>query len=266
MTDQVTITHTPDTTAQEAHEAAMVAKVDGQQAPAAAPEADPAATPERPSWLPEKFKSVEDMAKAYEELEKKQGTKPADPPADPAADPADPAAADAAAKELEAKGLDLNEFSTEFSQKGELSTESYDKLAKAGYPKALVDQYIEGQRALGAAYETELKAVVGGDEKFTEIATWASESLTEAEKVAYNKAIDSGDKAQAQLALQGLAAKYAEANPTEGNLLAGRVSNAVGDKYESTAQITADMGNPLYKSDPAFRAKVAAKIARSNVI
>lgn len=43
----------------------------------AASEAEPQlageeATPERPEWLPEKFKSVEDMAKAYKELEAKR--------------------------------------------------------------------------------------------------------------------------------------------------------------------------------------------------
>jgi hypothetical protein len=34
----------------------------------------------RPNWLPEKFKSAEDMAKAYSELEKKQSTETTDEP------------------------------------------------------------------------------------------------------------------------------------------------------------------------------------------
>ena len=31
--------------------------------------------PERPEWLPEKYKSGEDLAKAYKELESKLGTR-----------------------------------------------------------------------------------------------------------------------------------------------------------------------------------------------
>ena len=45
------------------HVDAMLAKVEGTQT-----------DPERPEWLPEKFKSVEDMAKAYSALEGKLGS------------------------------------------------------------------------------------------------------------------------------------------------------------------------------------------------
>ena len=52
------------------------------------PAADPTLTigsESRPEWLPPKFKTPADFAKAYEELEKKQST--------PAADPSKPASA-----------------------------------------------------------------------------------------------------------------------------------------------------------------------------
>lgn len=275
MTDQVTIKSTPpDSAAVEAHNAAMIAKVDGTPTPEATPAPAPAQTPsaERPSWLPEKFASPEDMAKAYAELETKQGGKPADPPApelNPDGTPKTPEgvpADDAAAKELESKGLNLTDFSTEFSQKGELSTESYEKLEKAGYPKTIVDQYIAGQQALAVNYQQDVMSAAGGSEKFEQVASWAAENLTDSEKVAYNKAIDSGNADQAKLAVAGITAKFDAANPPEGNLLAGRFSNAVGDRYESTAQVTADMAKPEYRTDPAFRKKVQDKIARSDVM
>ena len=52
-----------------------VPQTEAGAAPIPAPSNEPAAAPsgDRPSWLPEKFKSAEDMAKAYSELEKKQG-------------------------------------------------------------------------------------------------------------------------------------------------------------------------------------------------
>jgi hypothetical protein len=39
-----------------------------------------------------------------------------------------------------------------------------------------------------------------------------------------------------------------------------------GSIYTSVAQVTKDMQSPEYKSDPAFRASVAQKIARSKVL
>jgi hypothetical protein len=269
-TEQIVI-KSPEPQDDPAHVAAMVAKVDGVEVPAETPSDKPADAPagERPAWLPEKFKSVEDMAKAYAELEAKQSGKPADTPAEKPADA--PKAGEQPAEkevkeELDSKGLNLDDFSNEFSQTGQLSPESYAKLEKAGYPKGLVDQYIEGQKALAATYEADIKASAGGAEKWDQVAAWAAENLTDADKVAFNKAIDSKDVATAKLAVQGLTAKFDAANPSEGNLLSGRFSNAVSDKYESVAQVTEDMRNPKYQSDPAFRRKVEEKLARSDIM
>jgi hypothetical protein len=38
------------------------------------------------------------------------------------------------------------------------------------------------------------------------------------------------------------------------------------DVYESVAQMQKDMASPEYKNDPAFRAKVAQKLSRSNIL
>lgn len=267
MADQVVIQQPESTPGDAAHIAAMVAKVDGQNA---APEAQPPvvdpAPAERPSWLPEKFANEAEFAKAYAELEAKQSGKPAEtPPADPNAPPADPAA-DPVAEELTAKGLDLNEFSQEFSTSGTLSADSYTKLEAAGYPKAIVDQYIAGQQALAVSYEADVKSAAGGAEKFDEVSAWAAANLSDAEKVAYNAAVDSRNLEQAKLAVAGLTAKYNAANPPEGNLLGGRTTSTPGDSYASLAEMTKDMGSPEYNRDPAFRQRVMDKISRSKIL
>ena len=267
IAEQIVITSpTGPTDEQAAHEAAMIAKADG----VAAPEAPAApASGDRPAWLPEEFNSPEDMAKAFADLKGKQAPAEAAPEVNPDGTPkvAEGApAVDEVAKELESKGLDLNEFSQEFSTTGTIGPESYAKLEKAGYPKAIVDQYIAGQQALAVNYENEVKSVAGGSDKFGEVSSWAAANLSEAEKVAYNKAIDSGDIQQAKLAVAGITQKYTEANPTEGNLLAGRTGATSGESYASLAQMKADMASPLYKTDPAFRAKVAEKIGRSSIL
>jgi len=262
MVDTVVIQSTPPATPED-HDQKMIDKVDAASNP---PVEGTEGTPpeDRPQWLPEKFKSPEDMAKAYSELEAKLGqAKPADPPAaDPAATPpADPEAA------LADKGLDLQDFSNEFAQSGELSAESYEKLGKAGYSRQIVDQYIEGQRAVAARFETDIMTEVGGAEKYTEITSWAKANLTPTEIAAYNAAVSSGNADQAKLAALGLGAKFEKANGSDPKrLLGGQSAGTTGDVFESMAQVTAAMKDPLYKADPAFRAKVQAKLARSNVI
>ena len=262
MVDTVVIQSTPPVTPGD-HDQKMIDKVDAASNP---PVEGTEGTPpeDRPQWLPDKFKSPEDMAKAYSELEAKLGqAKPADPPAaDPAATPpADPEAA------LADKGLDLQDFSTEFAQKGELSAESYEKLSKAGYTRQIVDQYIEGQRAVAARFETDIMSEVGGAEKYSEITTWAKANLTPTEIAAYNTAVSSGNADQAKLAALGLGAKFEKANGSDPQrLLGGQSSGSTGDVFESMAQVTAAMKDPLYKNDPAFRAKIQAKLSRSNVI
>lgn len=219
---------------------------------------------DRPQWLPEKFQSPEDLAKAYAELEKKLG-KPAEPQQTP---PQDNQQTDQqAADELASKGLNLSDFSAEFAEKGELSPESYDKLEKAGYPRNIVDQYIDGQRARAALYESEIKSVAGGDKAFSEMVEWAKSNLTPAEIAAYNAAIDSGDQAKAKLAVSGVAQRFQAARPSEPSLFKAATSaNPSMEAYESIAQLQKDMASPDYKTDPAFRAKVERKLANSNIL
>lgn len=263
--DSVVITSAP-VTAPEGHEAKMVALVDG----AANPQkdllegGDPVS---RPEWLPEKFQSVEDMAKAYAELEAKLGGKTQD---NPQTDPAKAADTNQTGQNpeqaLSEKGLDFSEFNAEFSTKGELSAESYAKLAAAGFDKQIVDNYINGQKAVMAQYETAVTSEVGGSEKYSEIVSWAKANLSDAEINAYNAAVSSGDLAQAKLAVLGLSAKFSKAVGSEPRLVQGRTNSASEDVFESTAQLTEAMRDPRYRNDPAFRAKVQAKLARSNIL
>lgn len=264
--DTVVITSQP-AVAPEGHDQAMIDLVDKANAPKEPEFKDNAegGQEDRPQWLPEKFKSPEDMAKAYAELESKLGGNKA-PEAPPT--PTDPANATQqdAQNALADKGLDLTEFSNEFSQKGELSPESYEKLAKAGYDKNIVDQYIEGQRALASNYENSIKSVAGGGEKYSEMVEWAKSNMTESEIAAYNASIDSRNVDQAKLAVEGLKAKFEAAVGRAPNLIGGGLKGgSEADVFESTSQVTKAMADPRYKDDPAYRAKVQAKLARSKV-
>ena len=110
MVDSVTIAQgeqEPD----QAHIDAMVAKASGD-APQT-PENPESDTDERPEWLPEKFKTPEDMAKSYAELEKKMsgGKEPEAPATEdtPAEIPTNDDAKEAATN----AGLDFDALQTE---------------------------------------------------------------------------------------------------------------------------------------------------------
>lgn len=267
MVDTVVITSEPTDQAPEGHDQKMVEAVDK----AAEIPTDDLVTPanDRPDWLPEKFKTPEDMAKAYQNLESKLGSgNKEEPNAEPksaeAIKPED-VTTENAESQLSKVGLDLDEFSAEFASKGELSPESYDKLQKAGFDKNLVNDYIEGQRARAAQFESGIKAEVGGDEKFNEMVNWAKANMSESEISAYNKAVGSANPDTAKLAVLGLSAKFNAANGSEPQRTLGGNRTSGSDVFESTAQVTEAMKDPRYKNDPAFRASVQSKLARSNV-
>lgn len=253
------------------HDAAMAAKFDATTTPAAAPAA--AAEPVRPAGLPEKFKTVEDLVKSYGELEKKLGA-PAEPvkpaattePAKPANSaleitPEQKAAAEATAK----AGLDMTALSAEFAENGDLKPETYAKLAEGGIPKEMVDSYIAGQKAIGAQYTAEAFTTAGGEESYGKMVAWAKTGMSVEEQAAFNKAVTSNDKPQMKLAVAGLKARYEANFGSQPNLINGNTTTPSGDVYESMAQVTADMKKSEYRKDPAFRAKVTAKLDRSTI-
>lgn len=248
---------TPDPVAPEGHDQKMIDLVDSKAAAV-----DPDA---RPAWLPEKFKTVEDMAASYTALEAKLGGAPAVAPVAPVvASTEAPAEATAAVAKA---GLNMAELNSEFATSGTLSEASYAKLATAGFDKATVDSYVAGQQALASQFQTEVMAATpGGAEKYSEMVAWAKVNMTEAQVNAYNKVMESGDKEQAKLAVAGLGVSFKAAVGSEPALLGGKTNGSSADVFESLAQMTAAMSDKRYKVDPAYRASVQSKLGRSNIM
>ncbi|MAO19807.1 MAG: hypothetical protein CMJ25_03550 [Phycisphaerae bacterium] len=216
---------------------------------------------ERPEWLPEKFKSPEDMAKAYGELEKEftksrqEGTQVEETESTPTED---------AKEAVESVGLNFESMSEEYMENGELSSDTYAELESKGIPKNIVDAYIQGQQSIANNVKGDIFNSVGGEENYTQMTEWAADNMNQAEKDAFNLAVNSGDMAQAKLAVEALNARYKNMVGVEPNLVGGRPSESV-DTYQSWAQVTTDMKNPAYSKDPAFRATVEKKLGRSKL-
>ena len=247
----------------------LAAKMD-EQAPPPSEETPDAPSEERPEWLPEKFKSAEDMAKAYSELEKKLGQKAPEP--DQKADEessqedGDATAEEQATEAADKAGLDLNELSNKYWENGELDDSDYTALEKAGYPKDIVDQFIKGQEAQAALIEQQVFNSVGGQEEYNAMLSWAGEELSPGEVKAFNKAVNSGDMDEINAAVKGLKARYDASvgfEPTRQIRSDGKSASETA--YRSVAELQRDMGDPRYKTDPAFRKDVETKLGRSNI-
>ena len=103
---------------------------------------------QRPDWLPEKFKNAEQMAEAYSNLEKKLGSGEQEQQEEPQEEyveeqteevPDTEAEQSQVREAVEAAGVDFNSLQGEYDETGELSEQSYNALAEAGFPQDLVN-------------------------------------------------------------------------------------------------------------------------------
>lgn len=221
---------------------------------------------DRPDWLPEKFKSPEDMAKAYAELESRMGRgeqTEEQQETEELAEQVEQSSSDVA-EALDNVGLDFDVFQQEYIENGELSADAYAALDEAGFSRNVVDSWIEGQNALANQIQGDMHNLVGGADEYSNLVSWAAENLPEGEIDAYNAAMDSQDPNMIRFAVQGLYSRYrSEAEP---NLMQGNsAATASGGRFNSNAELTQAMRDPRYANDPAFRQEVADKLSRSSL-
>jgi hypothetical protein len=233
---------------------------------------EPAPVPERPASLPEKFNSIEDLAKAYSELEKKLSSPKQEEPKDkPTDDPNRETEEETPKTEEEALSnvakADLTPFHKEWDEKGELSTESFDKLEKMGIPKELVRQYITGFQATQEREAQTIYKETGGQEAYAEMIKWASANLTPDEVKAYDSLVTSGDMSSAKMAVKGLYAQYTQSNGTPPKLIGGSASGQSSvQEFRSTQEVVRAMSDPRYANDPAYRKDVERRLEMSSVL
>lgn len=164
--------------------------------------------------------------------------------------------------------LDFSIYAEEYFEKGELSETSYKALESYGVPREIADMFIEGQKALAYQAQQEFYRITGGQENYEAMTKWAQLNLSQAEIEAFNKALNT-DMAVAKMATEALYGRYiASKGNAPKTLISGSANGPSidGAVYESLEQLKADMGDPRYAKDPAFRKKVQDKLARSNIL
>lgn len=253
------------------HEAAMAAKFEagtGNLPPATPPAGDPAADPapagDRPDWLPEKFKTVEDFVKSHAELEKKLGSGNKEDKGGEAEGSA-PDTEDAARKTVADAGLNFDELAADYQTNGgKLSDEAYAKMEAAGIPRDIVDGYIAGQQAVVENVRTAAFSVTGGEENYQNMLEWAKTNMSPSEVAAFNSVVENNlDIDQVKFAVSGLKSRYEAVNGSDPKLVGGNQGNASADTFASWAQVTEAMRDPRYAKDSAYRDQVTAKLGRS---
>ncbi len=188
---------------------------------------------DRPQWLPEKFKTVADMAKSYGELEKKFGTAP------------------------EAYDLSKSKhISQDYTPFQDLMNLAKDKRV----PKEVMDKMVESfdsyiDTAYTIDYEAEVKKLGEGYDKQLEVLdNWTKANLSEASYKALAASLKTADGIKALEELRNKSMSNATIIPNGNDNSGASVPTVAEIQSEISANLT------KYKTDPAYRKELQTRL------
>lgn len=216
---------------------------------------------EQNTLLAGKYKDAQELESAYIELQKKLGENTVNEP--------------------EVEQEQTEETSDEVSFLDQLWEESMseynqgtlDKLRNMD-PAELANMYLDYRKEVqeNAPVQTlsdqdvqQLKGVVGGEESYQQLLSWASQNLSEQEINMFDHVMDTGDANACYFAIASLAQRYQDSTGYEGQLLTGKASSNTQQQFQSQAELVQAMSDPRYDKDPAYRKNVMDKLANSNI-
>ena len=221
-----------------------------------------------------KFKSVEDLAASYKELEGKLGqvTEEEQTETTESDFDAEEYYGDGLASVLEEVGIDPQEISNRFTETGEINDDDYAKLGEAGFSKQVIDTYLDGLRNGGATGEDiasaqiqGIKDSIGGDDNYGKMVAWAIDNLPAEEVKEFNTLTETANATAIKFAVQGLYSQYNNAMGVEPNLVSGKASSSGPTPYRSTAEVVTAMSDPRYGKDVTYTEDVQRRLGGSDV-
>ena len=228
---------------------------------------------EQDTLLAGKYKTAEDLEKAYKELESKLGQQDAEPEqAEPETE------AESEPTSLSDNASVITEASDEyFANEGKLSPETLQKF-KGMSSEDLVNAYIEVTNNpqwsgnLPSQVEdvtesqiNEVKNFAGGDQAYSDMVQWAGKNLDQKTISTFDDIIAKGNIDAIKFAVQGLKSQYLNAVGFEGNMVQGKAPQGSRDVFRSQAELVAAMSDKRYDNDPAYRQDVIEKLDRSDL-
>ena len=219
-----------------------------------------------------KFKSQDDLLKAYKELQSKLGK--SDPEEEEEGEEEAPEAPTEEPEEVspvEKRVKLFTDISTRLGADGSVSDE--DKEALTSMDSAdLVEAYFKyaaqqkGVAQQTAATQREMKSIrdsVGGDEAYGEMIQWAGSNLSEAEVDQFNAVVGTNNPAAIKYAVESLSNRWKGAEGYEAPLVTGKKAPSKAKAFRSQAELARAISDPRYQTDPAYRMDVEEKLARS---
>ena len=185
-----------------------------------------------------KFRTAEDLEKAYLELQKLLGTFKRDD------DPKEEAA------EEEEAPTEEEESSEEVEQKEE-EAPAEEEVEDTSFSQEEVDAILEH---------------VGGPDVYQKALDWALEALSPEEQEEFNTVLETAQSpAVAKFAIESLVNRFRANADFQGKQVRGRPSgNDAVKPYRSRAEVSAAIQDPRYDRDPAYRNDVADRLAVSD--
>ena len=207
--------------------------------------------PQEEGLLAGKYKSAEDLEKAYLELQTKLGKGE-----EPTKEETQQVESTDISEDLFLKGYN------EWSQNGDISPATLQEFVSKGIPEQYVRQYVEGANAQIQLMTMEVYNKMGGEQHVQEIMNWAADNLTDEEIQTYNDLIDSGDINKTITAYQSIEARMG--NQTQNRFIKPEQGTAKENGgFQSKAEMIEAMNDPRYRKDPAYRSQVERRLARS---
>jgi hypothetical protein len=226
---------------------------------------------EQDALLAGKYKNAEDLERAYIELQRKFSSRSSD--TEQGSDQLEETPEDEA--ELEPQDeVDysfLNRLAEE-ADSGEFTQETLQSLEgmSASDIADMFLAYREQQPVQSEQYEispeeiSDMKGIVGGEQQYNQMITWAAQNMSQEEIAVYDAVMDKGDPQAIYFAIQALNYRYQDSVGTEGRLLTGSAAQSM-DSFRSQAEVVRAMSDPRYDNDPAYRQDVFDKLERSSV-
>ena len=225
-----------------------------------------------------KFKTVEDLANSYKELEGKLGaTETTEEETEEVTEENESETnyhdiyGDGLAEVLDEVGIDPEDITNRFLETGNINDDDYTKLQEGGFSKQVIDTYLDGIRSQGNVAEiakgeiSDIQQIAGGEQGYEQMRSWANENLSKDEIVAFDNLTATGSAPAIKLAVQGLYSQYSNAMGIEPDLVSGRPSSNGLAPYRSAAEVTAAMSDPRYGRDMTYTGTVQEKLRESDV-
>ena len=223
---------------------------------------------EQEGLLAGKYKSAEELEKAYKELEAKLGDKPEQAEPEPEPEPTT----------LSDNANIITSASDEYYKNdGKLSPETLQKFSNMS-SQDLVNAYLEVTKSpdwqaappaevadISDAQINQVKNAAGGDAAYQNMVQWAGQNLDAKSIEAFDQIINTGSLDAINFAVKGLKSQYDAANGIEGTMVQGKAAPNRGDVFRSQAELVAAMSDRRYDNDPAYRQDVIEKLDRSDL-